>query len=230
MANNRILRFHAPDKVFHSLNAITWFALLFTGAYVYFCEPSAEAAEANMIAHLILGAIFTFNLLGFIVVAPDRFALILRACLEWDRNTIYWFRNFGGYPRRFFKIPFGPVEVPPQGRYNGGQKASYLLFMGMIAALAVTGWSALDRRPAHRQAGLCVDVLLPRLGLDHRVGPRRVRPHPARSPFDGTLQGHLAPRPGYDLVRSRRTPCSDLAGTRCHSHQHRKVMVSSYLF
>lgn len=74
MANNRILRFHAPDKVFHSLNAITWFALLFTGAYVYFCEPSAEAAEANMIAHLILGAIFTFNLLGFIVVAPDRFA------------------------------------------------------------------------------------------------------------------------------------------------------------
>ncbi|MFR6028226.1 MAG: cytochrome b/b6 domain-containing protein [Sutterella wadsworthensis] len=28
----------------------------------------------------------------------------------------------------------------PQGRYNGGQKASYLLFMGMIAALAVTGW------------------------------------------------------------------------------------------
>ena len=44
MANNRILRFHAPDKVFPSLNAITWFALLFTGAYVYFCEPSAEAA------------------------------------------------------------------------------------------------------------------------------------------------------------------------------------------
>lgn len=139
MANNRILRFHAPDKVFHSVNAITWFALLFTGVYVYFCEPEAACAEATMLAHLILGVVFTFNLLGFIVLAPDRFALILRACLEWDRNTIFWFRNFGGYPRRFFKIPFGPVEVPPQGRYNGGQKASYLLFMGMIAALTVTG-------------------------------------------------------------------------------------------
>ena len=138
MANNRILRFHAPDKVFHSVNAITWFALLFTGVYVYFCEPEAACAEATMLAHLILGVVFTFNLLGFIVLAPDRFALILRACLEWDRNTIFWFRNFGGYPRRFFKIPFGPVEVPPQGRYNGGQKASYLLFMGMIAALTVT--------------------------------------------------------------------------------------------
>ena len=32
-ANDRILRFHAPDKVFHSVNAVTWFALLFTGMY-----------------------------------------------------------------------------------------------------------------------------------------------------------------------------------------------------
>ena len=53
MANNRILRFHAPDKVFHSVNAITWFALLFTGVYVYFCEPEAACAEATMLAHLI---------------------------------------------------------------------------------------------------------------------------------------------------------------------------------
>ena len=137
--NDRILRFHAPDKVFHSVNAITWFALLFTGMYVYFCNPSDEAAETAMITHLIIGAVFTFNLLGFIVIAPDRFALIMRACMEWDSNTLRWFLNFGNYPRRFFGIPLGPETVPPQGRYNGGQKASYLLFMGMIAALAVTG-------------------------------------------------------------------------------------------
>ena len=82
LAPDRILRFHAPDKVFHSLNAITWFALLFTGMYVYFLNPSDEAAETAMLIHLILGAVFTFNLLGFIVIAPDRFALIMRACLE----------------------------------------------------------------------------------------------------------------------------------------------------
>ena len=45
MANNRILRFHAPDKVFNSVNAITWFALLFTGVYVYFCEPKPPALK-----------------------------------------------------------------------------------------------------------------------------------------------------------------------------------------
>lgn len=69
LAPDRILRFHAPDKVFHSLNAITWFALLFTGMYVYFLNPSDEAAETAMLIHLILGAVFTFNLLGFIVIA-----------------------------------------------------------------------------------------------------------------------------------------------------------------
>lgn len=140
IAKGRILRFHAPDKVFHSVNAVLWFALFFTGAYVYLFNPSDEAAETSMFIHLILGAVFTFNFLGFALLAPDRFALIVRACLEWDRNTFYWFRNFGGYPRRFFGIPFGPVEVPPQGRYNGGQKASYLLFMGMIFWLIFTGF------------------------------------------------------------------------------------------
>ena len=199
MANNRILRFHAPDKVFHSVNAITWFALLFTGVYVYFCEPEAACAEATMLAHLILGVVFTFNLLGFIVLAPDRFALILRACLEWDRNTIFWFRNFGGYPRRFFKIPFGPVEVPPQGRYNGGQKASYLLFMGMTCRPDGHGLDALDRCSAPRQGRVPLDVLLPCLGFHHRLRAGRLRPHPACSALHGALQGHLAPRPGHHL-------------------------------
>ena len=61
-SNDRILRFHAPDKVFHTVNAITWFALLFTGVAVYFCDLAAETAEYVMLWHLILGTIFTFNL------------------------------------------------------------------------------------------------------------------------------------------------------------------------
>ena len=93
-----------------------------------------------MVWHIWIAVVYTFNLIGYLVFAPQRFATTLNALLTWDMDTIKWFRNFGGYPRRFFKIPFGPVETPPQGRYNGGQKASYLLFMGMIAALAVTGW------------------------------------------------------------------------------------------
>ena len=32
MKGARILRFHTSDKVFHSINAICWYALVITGA------------------------------------------------------------------------------------------------------------------------------------------------------------------------------------------------------
>ena len=144
----RILRFHTADKVFHGVNAITWFALLFTGAAAYFCDLSDATINNLMIWHIAIAVVYTFNLLGFLVFAPHRFAALLNALLTWDMDTIKWFRNFGGYPRRFFGIPFGPVEVPPQGRYNGGQKMSYLIFIFMMYALAVTGWLLFYFAPA----------------------------------------------------------------------------------
>lgn len=144
----RILRFHTADKVFHGVNAITWFALLFTGAAAYFCDLSDATINNLMIWHIAIAVVYTFNLLGFLVFAPHRFAALLNALLTLDMDTIKWFRNFGGYPRRFFGIPFGPVEVPPQGRYNGGQKMSYLIFIFMMYALAVTGWLLFYFAPA----------------------------------------------------------------------------------
>ena len=68
----RIMRFHTADKVFHAVNAITWFALLFTGALVYFCQLSDEMANSLMVWHIGIGVVYTFNLLGFIVFAPHR--------------------------------------------------------------------------------------------------------------------------------------------------------------
>ena len=123
--NARILRFHLPDKVFHSMNAILWFALVITGAIVYLCDLDASTGEMLMTWHIGLGIAFTFCLFGYIFFAPDRFAMMMHACMTWDKNTILWFRNFGGYPRRFFHFP---------------QKASYLLFMASIYILIVTGW------------------------------------------------------------------------------------------
>ena len=101
-----------------------------------------------MVWHIGIGVVYTFNLLGFIVFAPHRYAAMMNALLTWDMDTIKWFRNFGGYPRRFFGIPFGPEEVPPQGRYNAGQKMSYLIFVFMMYALAVTGWLLFYFAPA----------------------------------------------------------------------------------
>ena len=72
--NARILRFHLPDKVFHSLNAILWFALVITGAIVYLCDLEPATGEALMLWHVGLGVAFSFCLFGYIFFAPDRFA------------------------------------------------------------------------------------------------------------------------------------------------------------
>lgn len=137
---DRILRFHPADKIFHGVNAITWFILFFTGMIAYATGASDECKASMMYWHIVVGVIFTINIIAYLVMAPERFAVTLKNLMEWDMNTIRWFYNLGGYPRRFFKINFGPEEVPPQGRYNGGQKASYLLFFFFIFGLAVTGW------------------------------------------------------------------------------------------
>lgn len=94
MKGARILRFHTSDKVFHSINAICWYALVITGAIVYFGhwmgDISDETANLMMVWHLWLGALFTLNFVGYVLFAPERFAVTLKNLLEWDKNTIMW--------------------------------------------------------------------------------------------------------------------------------------------
>ena len=82
----RILRFHPADKVFHAVNAVTWFALLFTGAAVYFCNLSDETANNLMIWHIWIAVVYTFNLIGYLVFAPHRFAATLNARVVSSRS------------------------------------------------------------------------------------------------------------------------------------------------
>ena len=135
MKGARILRFHTSDKVFHSINAICWYALVITGAIVYFGhwmgDISDETANLMMVWHLWLGALFTLNFVGYVLFAPERFAVTLKNLLEWDRNTIMWFRNFGGYPRRFFKIPLFSLSMT---RMRGSTWA-YIRQMGRLTSL-----------------------------------------------------------------------------------------------
>ena len=72
--NDRILRFHVADNVFHGLNAILWVALVITGAIVYLCKPEAATGESLMAWHGGLGIVFTENLLGNLQNATARFA------------------------------------------------------------------------------------------------------------------------------------------------------------
>lgn len=138
--SKRVLKFPLSEKIFHNVNLITWTALALTGCAIYFDLIDKESVKAFMDYHIIIGIIFTINFVGFVVLNFDRFALMMRNLLIWDKDTFAWFKNLGGYPRRLFGIKFGPEEVAPQGRFNAGQKAAYLIFIFMIFALIVSGW------------------------------------------------------------------------------------------
>ena len=140
MHENRVLKFPLSEKVFHNVNLITWIALIFTGVLIYFRMVNEDTAEMLMDWHIGIGVVFTINFFGFMLLNFDRFSLMIRNLLIWDSDTFAWFKNFGGYPRRLFGIKFGPEEVAPQGRFNAGQKAAYLIFMFMIFGLIVSGW------------------------------------------------------------------------------------------
>ncbi|WP_163329359.1 cytochrome b/b6 domain-containing protein [Desulfurobacterium thermolithotrophum] len=135
----RVLRFPASEKVFHNINAITWYILAITGILAFFKLVPKSTAETLMQIHIWVGVIFTVNFIAFVLIAPDRFYIMLKNLLEWDKDSFAWFKNLGGYPRKF-GIPFGAKETAPQGKYNAGQKIAYLLFIFMIFGLIVTGW------------------------------------------------------------------------------------------
>jgi formate dehydrogenase subunit gamma len=98
--------------------------------------------------HIIAAVLSTANFFGFAIINYDRFMLLLKNLTSWDRDTLSWFKNLGGYPRKIFGIGFGPKEVAPQGRFNGGQKLLYPAFIAMIFALIVSGWLLYAFTPA----------------------------------------------------------------------------------
>ena len=110
MKGARILRFHTSDKVFHSINAICWYALVITGAIVYFGhwmgDISDETANLMMVWHLWLGALFTLNFVGYVLFAPERFAVTLKNLLEWDKNTIMWLQKLRRLSASFLQDSF----------------------------------------------------------------------------------------------------------------------------
>ncbi len=135
----RVLKFPLSEKIFHNVNLVTWMILIITGAIVYFDLATRETMELMMDIHIGIAIIFTINFLGFVFLAMDRFLLMLRNLFIFDKDTFLWFKNLGGYPRRF-GIKFGPEETAPQGRFNAGQKPAYIIFIFSIFALIVTGW------------------------------------------------------------------------------------------
>lgn len=121
-----IRRFEISDQLTHLFNALFWAVLAATGILI------GSASRANIEpTHLSIGLHFAFGfalavlLSAYILFAKSRFQRMLFEVFRTDRPFLAWLKCLGGYPDKILNRPQKPGSVPPQGRYNAGQRIAY---------------------------------------------------------------------------------------------------------
>lgn len=158
-------------------------------------DISDETANLMMVWHLWLGALFTLNFVGYVLFAPERFAVTLKNLLEWDKNTIMWVQKLrrlsGVVSSRFLsdRLKFRRRVVTTAAR-----KMSYLIFLAAVVYLDRFRLAALVGCSPPWQDRLLLALHHSRLGKLHCDRYGYMRSYSSGSPVHGTLQGHLENR------------------------------------
>lgn len=130
-----IRRFEISDQLTHLFNALFWAVLAATGILI------GSASRANIEpTHLSIGLHFAFGfalavlLSAYVLFAKSRFQRMLFEISRTDRPFLAWLKCLGGYPDKILNRPQKPGSVPPQGRYNAGQRIAYgaLIFLNIL--------------------------------------------------------------------------------------------------
>ena len=130
-----IRRFEISGQFTLLFNALFWTVLAATGIL------SGSASRANVEpAHLSIGVHFAFGfalailLSAYILGAKSRFQRMLFEIFRTDRPFLAWLKCLGGYPSKILNRPQKSSCVPPQGRYNAGQRIAYgaLIFLNIL--------------------------------------------------------------------------------------------------
>ena len=130
-----IRRFEISDQLTHLFNALFWAVLAATGILIGSASrANVEPTHLSIGVHFAFGFVLAVRLSAYILFAkstfnecPLRFSEPI-ACFLLDSNGL------GGYPDKILNRPQKPGSVPPQGRYNAGQRIAYgaLIFLNIL--------------------------------------------------------------------------------------------------
>ncbi len=157
-----VLRHPLSSRIVHTVNMVCWYGLFVTGILTYLKLVGNRAFLMKL--HIAFAAVLTAVLLSYLIVTPDRAYLFLQEVLNWDKDTIAWWKNFGGYPYRFLgktrfykyieRFWFAKPGCPPQSKYNAGQKLLGLTVVLSLGLLGLTGWGLYFFRQALGKDGV----------------------------------------------------------------------------
>ena len=129
-------RFDATERLFHWGFAAPFLVTLFTGLALYFPELAKIAGNRELVRDLHrFAGLFTVAIPTAVVVFGNRRNLRrdLTEVDVWSRDDRVWFRAW------LWRKIGGRDRLPPQGRFNSGQKFNAALTAGCVFWLAVTG-------------------------------------------------------------------------------------------
>ena len=135
--HRRISRFVAAERLSHWLYALFFIAAFVTGLLMWIPSTRAWLAGTRLaLSHYhgyIGAAMIVLPLLLLILLDRRRLGRDIREIDRWDRQDRKWF----GLALRGHTLR--GRQMPPQGRFNAGQKVNVVLVAVMAIGFAVTG-------------------------------------------------------------------------------------------
>ncbi|MGA9349665.1 MAG: cytochrome b/b6 domain-containing protein, partial [Anaerolineae bacterium] len=132
-----IPKYTALERIMHWLHTATFVPLALTGLilYVPFLAPLArgEAGELMRLIHRSAAVIFGLLPIIYLIVQPRRLLMSLREFM-FDREDIGWLRGAFSY-----YLLGKHTNMPPQGRFNTGEKMNGLIMVLSWITFGITG-------------------------------------------------------------------------------------------
>jgi formate dehydrogenase subunit gamma len=134
-----ILMFGAGQRFVHWLHTLAFAVLMLTGATLYmpWLSNSLARGEGGYTLRLLhrVGAVgFMLVPVLYVIFDPKGLAADMKRLLTWGKDDVGWFK---AAPRYYF---LGDEEaMPPQDKFNTGQKMFYLAVVTCMMLFIITG-------------------------------------------------------------------------------------------
>lgn len=127
----RVVRHSRGSRIRHALMIVTTFCLIATGFLMWAGLPDMSSLVATI--HALLGLLFIGIPLVWLLTDFKHFSAFIDDVTTFDKNDAGWLAKAGGY------LSKGHTNLPPQSKYNTGQKITAVLIIVSGIVLGITG-------------------------------------------------------------------------------------------
>jgi len=136
---DKVLRFVLGERLAHWNHAITFLILLITGGALV-VRGLAGVLDRDIL--VMFGRIHRVAAIPFTLLTIPLLVIMARKTAgKWFRDSFRFDKDDVGFLAGFAKEFFGlHVELPPQGKFNGGEKINSILQILGWPVMVITGW------------------------------------------------------------------------------------------